>query len=510
MSIIITFNRDEEFETYEFDYKDTLDTVYLKATRGEGLEEEVLSFDNEILPRDKTQLQETLIVSESVIKISKKYTDSEIKTYNEKYVEKFRNERGFSLKEITFQTLEVCLAAVQAYGGNLINVKHQTPEICLNAVRNYPRIFVECKFQNREICEAAIRRDIGNLKYVTDQTEELCKLALEINAGSFANIREPSESICELAVAYRSSNFILIENQTTSLCELAVSKDGMNLRFVKTQTQKICDLAVDENPEAFKFVKRKFKHAEMYIKALEGEGCMLGWIKKEKQTQTLCWIAIKQNPYAIQYAYRPTEEMWIYAVTNKNGIFRWNETPKTKKICLAALKASPWNIRYIDEQTVEMGEIAYRKLKLKVFNFIQHPTYEMCQEYIKSGESNRNIEYFDYFSSDEESSFSYPELVCKNGKYVRGDPGFDDKGKRYDINYENFRVIELLVRRDPERFRDLHWFNQTEEMCLYVLNKRPDLVDYIKISTDKIYNLLEDFRECQELRSVETFKSKRR
>ncbi|MCB0321818.1 MAG: hypothetical protein KDD60_12900, partial [Bdellovibrionales bacterium] len=62
MSIIIVFDRDSKFKTHEFCHRDTLEEVYSKATRGEGLEEEILSFDDEILPRDNTQLQETLIV----------------------------------------------------------------------------------------------------------------------------------------------------------------------------------------------------------------------------------------------------------------------------------------------------------------------------------------------------------------------------------------------------------------------------------------------------------------
>ena len=81
METTIHFQRDGVSEFHDFGFDDTLEQVYSKTTRGEELEEEILILDGETLPRDLTQIQETEITLESVITITKKYSQSFIDEY---------------------------------------------------------------------------------------------------------------------------------------------------------------------------------------------------------------------------------------------------------------------------------------------------------------------------------------------------------------------------------------------------------------------------------------------
>ncbi|MEG1801754.1 MAG: DUF4116 domain-containing protein, partial [Oscillospiraceae bacterium] len=98
------------------------------------------------------------------------------------------------------QTPEICMAAVQNYGGALKYVKEQTPELCMAAVvQNYVWALEYVKEQTPEICMAAVQNNWGTLQYVKEQTPELCMAAVQQDGRALDCVNNKTFDICAKA-----------------------------------------------------------------------------------------------------------------------------------------------------------------------------------------------------------------------------------------------------------------------------------------------------------------------
>jgi len=88
---------------------------------------------------------------------------------------------------------------VNFFGLELRNVEYQTEEICLAAVKNNGNALKYVQYQTEEICRAACLNDKFAIKYVHDQTEELCLDVIsrcKLCCGIFRHIRNSSDKVC--------------------------------------------------------------------------------------------------------------------------------------------------------------------------------------------------------------------------------------------------------------------------------------------------------------------------
>lgn len=82
-------------------------------------------------------------------------------------------ERGYNLKDVWFQTPELCMAAVTQNGYALLYVKNQTPEICREAIRNQPAAIHFVKEQTVELCKFAMQQDSAVYYFLCEPFKQL-------------------------------------------------------------------------------------------------------------------------------------------------------------------------------------------------------------------------------------------------------------------------------------------------------------------------------------------------
>ena len=121
-----------------------------------------------------------------------------------------------------------------------------------------------------------------------------------------------------------SLRLIAEKYKTPQLCLDAVQQNGMAIEFVPThlQTFAMWKIALKNDGMALQFLHDPvyelcFHATQLYWIAILQNGMALEFVPKHKQTDELCRAAIRQDAYAITFVVNSTDELLLYADTQR-------------------------------------------------------------------------------------------------------------------------------------------------------------------------------------------------
>jgi hypothetical protein len=333
--------------------------------------------------------------------------------------------RAIQYVEQQFQTVELCMKAVEKDGMLIEHISNTTNGVSVAAVYNKPDAFKFLKNPCEDACIAYVCIKGMNLQYIPEeyQTETICMMAVSETAYAIRYAKVQNEDICETVCNF-SANLIehckvrtqamlikvcgssgiqlselTTEEKTPEVCLAAVNNWGSALEHVPTQTPKICLAAVKNCGGAFKYVKDEFKTAEMSDMSVTHMGCNIQYVKKEHQTDELCIKAIDKVSYNIKHIVDPSEK--ILQAAFKDGSYNINHLDEKYKTITNKLAAIYYNASAVIQLNKEKDKEFYIMAMLlnptinthaghlspEVISFVsEHPYMDYIKTYIKTGE----------------------------------------------------------------------------------------------------------------------------
>lgn len=125
-------------------------------------------------------------------------------------------------------------------------------EIYINLVKVQPFTLRDLKFQTEEICITAVSNFAHAIEYVLEQTENIAYAAVTKNG---------------LALEYVDQKF-----HTERVVKAALKQNPLSFRFSYLKTYDICLIAVKSNGVNYEFVPEEFRTHEMKMEALNSNG----------------------------------------------------------------------------------------------------------------------------------------------------------------------------------------------------------------------------------------------
>ncbi len=378
--------------------------------------------------------------------------------------------------------------------------------------------------KHRENPELAyIDRIVGKngleLEFVKNQTESLCAKAVEQNIYSYVFIRDNEirkklqKNVIEKDIALLGS----IEDQTKELCEIALRKDGLALQFIFENPEQYYDIAIEKTPLAIQFVKNQT--SRLCRKAVRKNGLAIQYVKDKELS--VCLLAIRQNPLSLKFIENQSEELVKEILENVNNWLFTNEqicqivdgiNNQTLEICKFFIGICPEALKYMRYQNEELCILAikeyYQKLDIKKC-FKNYDNWEILDDYnlyVSEKKLSEKISIIPEFT-DEIST----EIPCKIKKeytqfksisvktnnedvMVNYNKMIDERKGKHDIKKET-NIVDWIKIWTPNIYELLlthnHFFfdrieNPTEELCKFVVKKNGMMLQKIKNQTEEI------------------------
>jgi hypothetical protein len=198
---------------------------------------------------------------------------------------------GLSLKEMSEQTEEICIVAVNQTKMALKYVKDVTINVCLQIIKN----------------------DKESMKFVIEHcysNKVLELLKIYYYATYVENVDWDSYDDCMKQVIKNPSALCFAKIQTDEMVAHAISINAMALEYAKKQTYINAVNAVKKNPFALQFVINQVPD----------------------EYPELCHLAVAKNPAIMQYVKDQTDEFCLYCYHRNRNVFQYIRKPSSELI----------------------------------------------------------------------------------------------------------------------------------------------------------------------------------
>lgn len=217
----------------------------------------------------------------------------------------------------------------------------------------------------------------------------------------------------------------------------AVNKNGFSLKYIKNQNEKICLAAIEYDEYTLKYVKNQTD--KICLAAIEKNGLAIKYVKKK--TVKKCLAAIKQNGMAIKYIKNKSYNNCMAAVEQNGLSLKYIDIyPKSLAIYKAAVKQNGMALKYVSEKTQDIcNEAVLQNIKALNYVFLlNNDVLEQCLLYV----------------------------------FKRKPPTYED--------------LKMIVDKSIRYLKYIDKQYQTEQICLYAIEKNINSLFYIKNQTDKV------------------------
>jgi hypothetical protein len=161
--------------------------------------------------------------------------------------------------------------------------KKQTPDLCKEAIKQkYYTIYgiKNIKFQTNELCELAVENDGMSLEFVINQTEKICEKAVKQNGLALQFVKNKNYKLCFDAVTQNSKSLKYVDfNDENYDLYFENYKNIKN----KNEVIEICSICLSNDKNKYCEIT-ECKHS-FHIK------CLIQWVK-ENNTCPICRIII--------------------------------------------------------------------------------------------------------------------------------------------------------------------------------------------------------------------------
>jgi len=213
-------------------------------------------------------------------------------------------------------TDEICLTAINASPGAILDCPELKKDLCLVAIEHYPPLITSVLNSPKYNGDAATTAELAlvavskygpclnNSRIV--QTPKLCMLAVTQDPMTIRFVNKQTWGLCMAAIKSNPLAIQYVRNQTHELCEIALSMNGMAIRYIHKQSHVLCRLALKQNWNSMQVIKNKDQN--MRLEAVRQNGYVIRWmddvrIARDHKSRRLLMTAVEQNGDALKYVY---------------------------------------------------------------------------------------------------------------------------------------------------------------------------------------------------------------
>ena len=263
--VVLIFDIDGAEVSHDFGDQCTMILIYNKINRGRKVYSQNIFFEGvNILDWGRmTKICETELTQHSRLTCSNKYSDLQIRDFNE--YKSLVETNPKDLIYVDHQTEEICKIALRKDGFMLSKVKDKTENLCITAVLQNPAVLEIIENQTQDICLAALLRDIKGrvFRFVKDQYPIVCSLAVYRDPDNFKLVKKQSKNLCLLAISRKPVMIDHVENVTKKMCILAASLVVEILSKVQNQHIDLCKEVMRRDPSKITEIKNENLRLEM-------------------------------------------------------------------------------------------------------------------------------------------------------------------------------------------------------------------------------------------------------
>lgn len=411
-----------------------------------------------------------------------------------------------------------CIGLINSDVTNFKNIEYQNLETCKAAINIDYSYIQYVKNQTQEICEYAVRKSILALKYIEVQDIEICKLALDLSPSSFKYIKIKTKIICAYAIDKYVWLIENIKNQTDSLCLLAVTRNGNLLRYVKNQTPEICLAALKNIVFAIQFIDPDLQTIEMcnIVNKNIHAHQLLRFIRY--QSPEVCIFALKTNIQWFKYIKDPTIEMCLYVIEHgTDDIFIHFESKRFDEATMMKIvEYEPKMIQYLKMPSINIELYAIKQIP----SLVKHvkSLFSDCV-YIhavsQDGLLLKDIDGLQYYQDDmaiiicltavKQNGLALKYCTIKNTDIcmaaIQNNPmalefidnqtiehcmvavSLNGLALKY-CTIKNTALYEIAINNNPMALEFVD--DQTNELCMLAVKQNPMTLKFVKNKTSKI------------------------
>lgn len=414
------------------------------------------------------------------------------------------------------QTPYLCEIAVRTHGSAIKYVENQTEELKWLAIRRLPQSLKHVKNPTKEMCLEAIKINWTAILYVTDPTDEMIEAAVESDSAVLEFVKQTPE-LCDKALERDPFALSSIKSEflTDEMLEeyLPIAPVIIPDRF----NQHFYDIAVKADPSLILKVPKEFVTEKMCLRYVKSFN-LIQYHTSNKyvfpdMTDDSCPLFISDIvDECIPEEFRSSE--LLYEAAKHGYLFSENLTDDLIKTALAK---NGWSIRKVPNPTDEMIELALSNTSLAIaeikdqrdewcwlsinknpdaLNFIRNPTNEMVAFCLKK--SGYLIGILDEKEITDEMKHiaieSHPDSIAM----IRQTEELVWKAIKLDpssichIKNPTIEMYRYVIDVDPEVLVELEHplknLSEEEIIEIYknILSHSPYLIEKLKIQTEEL------------------------